>query len=58
MNNYTVRVSMTIEAEIEVEANSRDEAQANALLDYDEVWGQSSVIGTSAYVIEENGKDV
>ncbi len=58
MNNYTVRVSMTIEAEIEVEAENRDAAEEAAVVDYDRVWGAASVDSVDTHVIEENGKAV
>ena len=58
MNNYTVRVRMVIEAEIDVEAESRDAAEESAVSDYDRVWGQANVDSVDTHVIMENEKDV
>jgi hypothetical protein len=58
MNDYTVRVTMVIEAEMNVSASTREEAEKLAIQDYDEVWSTASVDSTTTEVIEENGKDV
>lgn len=58
MNNYTVRVTMKITAEIDVSATSRDMAKQLAMTDYDAVWAQADVDDVAAHIIEEDGKDV
>jgi hypothetical protein len=57
-NNYTVRVRMVIEAEMDVEADSRAAAEEAAIADYDSVWCRAEVDSVDTHVIEENGKDV
>jgi len=59
VKNYTVRVTMTISAEIDVEAEDRDEAHMIAVSDYDAIWDQADVVGVpQTNVIEEDGVDV
>jgi hypothetical protein len=58
MKNYTVRVRMVIEAEMDVEAENRDAAEEAAVACYDSVWGRASVNEVDTHVIEENGEDV
>lgn len=58
MKNYTVRVRMVIEAEIDVEAENRDAAEEAAISDYDRVWSGASVESVDTHVIEEDGAAV
>jgi len=58
MNNYTVRVRMVIEAEIDVEAENRDAAEEAAVSDYGAVWDRANVDSVDTKVIMENEKDV
>jgi len=58
MNDYTVRVRMVIEAEINVTAESPDAAEEAAISDYDRIWGEADVDSVDTTVIMENEKDV
>jgi copper chaperone CopZ len=58
MNNYTVRVRMVIEAEIDVEAETRDAAEEAAVVDYRRVWDAACVEEIDTKIIEENEEAV
>jgi len=60
MKSYTVRVKMVVEAEIDVEAENREDAKANAVVCYDRIWRNGEVDGSDivTHVIEEDGAAV